>query len=229
MQVQIDVTTVPSEQYGLLLGTVEKVGTHPATREGVDALLNNSDVAQLVVAGSPVIQIEVTLTPSSTTPTGYAWTSGQGRRTAHRRNARQFHRDHRRAESDRPAVPVRSVAGMTGGTLTAPVDAATPQTRRARTPTVLRWRPPSAVRHPSHGAGPLRPLGATGRAASGERRLARRVRASNIVKAARTYGMAAKGFTQDIDALRAGPLPAIVYWNFNHFLVVEGYAPVHGF
>lgn len=78
MQVQIDVTTVPSEQYGLLLGTVEKVGSHPATREGVDALLNNSDVTEIVVSGSPVVQIEVTLTPSSTTPTGYAWTSSQG-------------------------------------------------------------------------------------------------------------------------------------------------------
>lgn len=78
MPVQIDVTTVPSEQYGLLLGTVMKVGTHPATREGVDALLNNPDVTDIVISGNPVIQIEVALTPASTTPTGYAWTSAQG-------------------------------------------------------------------------------------------------------------------------------------------------------
>ena len=116
---------------------------------------------------------------------------------------------------------------MTGGTLTAPVDAAPPQTRRARTPTVLQMEAAECgAASLADGAGPLRPLGAAGRAASGAAASrATAVKASNIVKAARSYGMAAKGFTQDIDALRAGPLPAIVYWNFNHFLVVEGYAP----
>ncbi|MFD1338766.1 NHLP family bacteriocin export ABC transporter peptidase/permease/ATPase subunit [Microbacterium lemovicicum] len=51
------------------------------------------------------------------------------------------------------------------------------------------------------------------------------VKASNVLKTARTYGMTAKGLRQDPAELRTGTLPAIVFWNFNHFVVVEGYAP----
>ena len=49
-------------------------------------------------------------------------------------------------------------------------------------------------------------------------------KASNMVKAARTYGLEGKGFRRDIDAVLAMPLPAIVFWNFNHFVVLEGTA-----
>jgi len=50
-------------------------------------------------------------------------------------------------------------------------------------------------------------------------------KASHIVAAAEHYGLDAGGYQQEVEDLKTLDCPAILYWQFNHFLVLEGYHP----
>ena len=48
-------------------------------------------------------------------------------------------------------------------------------------------------------------------------------KASNMVKAAKKLGLNAKGYKREPDAVKSMQMPLIVFWNFNHFVVLEGF------
>ncbi|MFD7923530.1 NHLP family bacteriocin export ABC transporter peptidase/permease/ATPase subunit [Streptomyces sp. NPDC059740] len=47
-------------------------------------------------------------------------------------------------------------------------------------------------------------------------------RASNLLKAARSYGLRAKGMQMEPEALAEVAAPAVLFWEFNHYVVYDG-------
>ena len=47
--------------------------------------------------------------------------------------------------------------------------------------------------------------------------------ARNILRAARKFGMICKGYSKSVEDLGRIRTPAIIHWNFNHFVVFEGF------
>ena len=47
--------------------------------------------------------------------------------------------------------------------------------------------------------------------------------AGNIMRCAKRYGLNCHGYRKEPSALRTLPMPCIIHWNFNHFVVFEGF------
>lgn len=48
---------------------------------------------------------------------------------------------------------------------------------------------------------------------------------ASLIRAAERYGLSGRGFRKSIERLRAMPMPVVLFWDFNHFLVLEGFSP----
>lgn len=49
-------------------------------------------------------------------------------------------------------------------------------------------------------------------------------KAKNVLRAARSYGLMAKGYRYEVEDLKQnGKFPCIIHWNFNHFVVLDGF------
>jgi HlyD family secretion protein len=80
MMVHVSPSTVQREEYGMLVGTVIAVSAFPSTPQGMHAVLQNQRLVDTFSGSGSPYEATVELQPAET-PTGYAWTSGQGPRT----------------------------------------------------------------------------------------------------------------------------------------------------
>ena len=53
--------------------------------------------------------------------------------------------------------------------------------------------------------------------------------AGNIMKAAKRMGLECHGYRKEPEALRKLTPPCIIHWNFNHFVVLEGFKGGHAY
>jgi HlyD family secretion protein len=78
MAARVSPSTVKFELEGYILGRVIRIAELPASREGLLRRLKNAVlVEEILKAGTP-FEVEVELQRDATTPSGYAWTSGEG-------------------------------------------------------------------------------------------------------------------------------------------------------
>ena len=47
--------------------------------------------------------------------------------------------------------------------------------------------------------------------------------AASLLRAGALYGLEGKGYRMEIEALRQRSMPVILFWRFNHFVVLEGF------
>ncbi|MCX3060288.1 HlyD family efflux transporter periplasmic adaptor subunit [Streptomyces beihaiensis] len=74
----VDLTVPTAQRYGVLRGRVKAVGRSPQTRRQVADFLGSTDLAAALTQGGDRVPVLVRLTKSSSTKSGYAWSTAGG-------------------------------------------------------------------------------------------------------------------------------------------------------
>jgi HlyD family secretion protein len=78
MTIHIAPDTVQRQRFGSMLGIVKTVSAFPITKEGVQSVVGNAEVVDVLLSQGPAIEVVAGLTPDATTFSGYQWSSSTG-------------------------------------------------------------------------------------------------------------------------------------------------------
>lgn len=78
MKVYINTTTFSKEEFGYIIGEVDKVSKYPATRQGLYRILRNDDLVEELSASNLPAYFSVKLARDSSTVSGLKWSAGAG-------------------------------------------------------------------------------------------------------------------------------------------------------
>ncbi|HEY6323906.1 MAG TPA: NHLP bacteriocin system secretion protein [Thermoanaerobaculia bacterium] len=78
MVVRVSPSTVKKEEFGSILGRVQRAAPFPSTARGMQRLLGNEALVAKLMTEGPPLQVDVTLIRDPSTPTGYKWSSSHG-------------------------------------------------------------------------------------------------------------------------------------------------------
>jgi hypothetical protein len=77
MKVDVDVSTAPSQSFGVVRGKVDSVSGAPISPQEMDVLLSNDGLVEQFSEDGPPILATVSLNRAKT-PSGLEWSSGDG-------------------------------------------------------------------------------------------------------------------------------------------------------
>lgn len=78
MPIRLAPASVRREEYGLLLGRVATVAAFPSTLAGMQRVLGSEELVRALATSGPPVEVRVELERSTTTASGYQWTSTLG-------------------------------------------------------------------------------------------------------------------------------------------------------
>lgn len=78
MKLRIAPESARVDQFGYILGRVERVADVPASQNSMMAVLSNKDLVDSISSSGPVLEVFGSLETEAKTPSGFRWSSSQG-------------------------------------------------------------------------------------------------------------------------------------------------------